>query len=409
MRFVEEEKLLSCVHCGLCLSSCPTYVELGTEADSPRGRILLMRSLEEGRLDATPEVTRHLDTCLGCRACETACPSGVPYGSLIEAARPFVERRRPAAARLARRALDALLTRPGLRRAALLPVRAVAGASWLRTLARRVPSSVTAYAAALPPARPRIALPEVIEPEGTPRGSALLLTGCVANELFATTNAAIARLLARAGVRVLIPRAQGCCGALSLHLGQRERATTLARDVVALARRFPADWIVATAAGCGALLREYDHALALGADAADVARRARDPLALLAELGLPPARHAIPHAVGVHDPCHLAHAQGVRSEVRELLRQVPALRLVEIEESDFCCGSAGTYNLTEPALAARLLARKLDHVAQSGAEILVAANPGCLLQIRAGAIARGLQVRVVHPIELLATAHGILV
>jgi len=409
MRFVETEKLLSCVHCGLCLSSCPTYVELGTEADSPRGRILLMRALEEGRLEPTPEVTRHLDSCLGCRACETACPSGVPYGELIEAARPFVEQHRPVLQRFARRALDALLTRPRARRLALAPVRAVAGASWLRALARRFPAAWSAYAAALPPSRLRTPLPPVIEPEGTPRGTALLLTGCVADDLFAHTNAAIARLLARAGVRVLIPPRQGCCGALSLHLGQRNRAQDLARGVVALAARTPADWVVSTAAGCGALLREYDHVLAHDPGAAEITRRARDPLALLAELGLPAARHALPHTVAIHDPCHLAHAQGVRTQVRDLLRQIPALRLVELEESDFCCGSAGTYNLTEPAMAAQLVARKLEHVARSGAEILAAANPGCLLQIRAGAIARGLPVRVEHPADLLAAAHGILI
>jgi glycolate oxidase iron-sulfur subunit len=407
VRFVETDKLLSCVHCGLCLSSCPTYVEIGAEADSPRGRILLMRALEEGRVAPTPEVTRHLDTCLGCRACETACPSGVPYGSLIEAARPFVESRRPPVARLARLALGAVLTRPSLRALAMLPVRAVAGRSWLRGLARRLGGTFPAYAAALPSPRLRAPLPPVLEPEGSARGTALLLTGCVAHDLFGATNVAIAQLLARAGVRVLAPPGQGCCGALSAHLGHHDRATALARDVVALAARTRPDWVVATAAGCGALLREYDHLLASDAGAADVARRARDPLALLAELGLPPARHALPHAVAVHDPCHLAHAQGVRGEVRTLLRQVPGLRLVELEESDFCCGSAGTYNLTEPALAARLLERKLGHVTRSGAEILVAANPGCLLQIRSGAIARGLPVRVEHPADLLAAAHGI--
>jgi glycolate oxidase iron-sulfur subunit len=409
MRFVETDQLLSCVHCGLCLSSCPTYVELGTEADSPRGRILLMRALEEGRLEPTPEVTRHLDSCLGCRACEPACPSGVRYGALIEAARPFVEERRPAGARLARRALDAVLTRPALRRLALAPVRMVAGTRLLRRLARRVPTAWTAYAAALPPSRPRAQLPLVLEAEGAPRGTALLLTGCVADALFARTNAAIARLLARAGVRVLIPRAQACCGALSLHLGQRERARALAREVVALVGSAPVDWVLATAAGCGALLREYDHLLTGDPGAADLARRARDPLALLAELGLPTARHALPHTVAVHDPCHLVHAQGVRGEVRELLQGIPGLRLVELEESDFCCGSAGTYNLTERELAGRLLARKLGHVAHSGAEIVAAANPGCLLQIRAGTIARGMTVRVEHPAEILAAAHGILV
>ena len=409
MRFVETEKLLSCVHCGLCLSSCPTYVELGSEADSPRGRIVLMRALEEGRLEPTAVVTRHLDSCLGCRACETACPSGVPYGALIEAARPFVERRRPRARRFARALLDALLTRPLPRRLALAPVRTVAGSAWLRRLARRVPSPWTAYAAALPPSRLRVPLPPVVEPDGEPRGTALLLTGCVADGLFAHTNAAIALLLARAGVRVLIPAGQGCCGALSAHLGQHARAVALARDVVDLATRMPADWVVATAAGCGALLREYDQLLRGEEAARALARRARDPLALLAELGLPPARHGLTSTVAVHDPCHLAHAQGVRAEVRTLLRQIPGLRLVELEESDWCCGSAGTYNLTEPEMAARLLERKLGNAARSGAEIIAAANPGCLLQIRAGAIARGLPLRIEHPADLLAASQGILI
>jgi len=409
MRFVETEKLLSCVHCGLCLSSCPTYVELGSEADSPRGRIVLMRALEEGRLEPTAEVTRHLDSCLGCRACETACPSGVPYGALIEAARPFVERRRTRARRFARALLDALLTRPLPRRLALAPVRTVAGSAWLRRLARRVPSPWTAYAAALPPSRLRVPLPPVVEPDGEPRGTALLLTGCVADGLFAHTNAAIALLLARAGVRVLIPAGQGCCGALSAHLGQHARAVALARDVVDLATRMPADWVVATAAGCGALLREYDQLLRGEEAARALARRARDPLALLAELGLPPARHGLTSTVAVHDPCHLAHAQGVRAEVRTLLRQIPGLRLVELEESDWCCGSAGTYNLTEPEMAARLLERKLGNAARSGAEIIAAANPGCLLQIRAGAIARGLPLRIEHPADLLAASQGILI
>ncbi len=409
MRFVETDKLLSCVHCGLCLSSCPTYVELGNEADSPRGRIVLMRALEEGRLAPTAEVTRHLDSCLGCRACETACPSGVPYGALIEAARPFVERQRPVLRRLARRSLDSVLTRPRARGLALAPLRAVAGSAWLRRLARRMPSPWTAYAAALPPSRLRTALPPVVEPDGKPRGTALLLTGCVADGLFAHTNAAIALLLARAGVRVLIPAGQGCCGALSAHLGQHERAVALGRALVDLATRTPADWVVATAAGCGALLREYDHLLPGDGAAADLARRARDPLALLAELGLPAARHGLSSTVAVHDPCHLAHAQGVRGEVRALLRQIPGLRLVELDESDWCCGSAGTYNLTEPEMAARLLERKLGNVARSGAEIIAAANPGCLLQIRAGAIARGLPVRIEHPADLLAAAQGILI
>ncbi|MEW6271558.1 MAG: (Fe-S)-binding protein, partial [Thermodesulfobacteriota bacterium] len=281
-------------------------------------------------------------------------------------------------------------------------------APWLRALARRVPSSWTSYAAALRPLRPApSALPRVIEPEGDVRGEALLLTGCVAHDLFPRTNAAIAGLLARAGVRVRVPQAQGCCGALSLHLGHEARARALARDVLTLAALHPTDWVVATAAGCGALLSDYGRLLSGDPAAADLARRARDPLALLDELGLPPARHPLARTVAVHDPCHLAHAQGVRAEVRRLLGAIPALRLVDLPESDFCCGSAGTYNLTEPGLAGRLLERKMRRVAESGADVVAAANPGCLLQMRAGALVRRMPVTVEHPIDLLAAAHGL--
>jgi glycolate oxidase iron-sulfur subunit len=406
-RFVEREKLLTCVHCGLCLASCPTYLELGTETDSPRGRIHLMRALEEGQLTPSPEVIRHLDLCLGCRACETACPSGVQYGRLIEAARPFVEAFRPAPARWRRRALAALMTSGLPRRVAFAPVRVVAGAGWLGRLARRLRSPWLAYAAALPPAPRRPALPEVLEPRAAARGTAVLVTGCVAETLFAATNAATAFLLQRAGVRVLVPREQGCCGALAMHLGDGARARGLARRLAEVLGSEGPDWVVSNAAGCGALLREYEELLPGDAAAAAVASRARDALELVAELGLPPASRALPCTVAVHDPCHLVHGQGVRAQVRGLLAEVPGLRLVELAESDVCCGSAGTYNLTEPAMARRLLERKLDRIAATGAEVVAAANPGCILQIRAGAIMRGLPVRVEHPVDLIAAAHGL--
>jgi glycolate oxidase iron-sulfur subunit len=397
-RFVETEKLLACVHCGLCHSACPTYLELGTEADSPRGRIHLMRALEEGRLEPSPEVVRHLDLCLGCRACETACPSGVQYGALIEAARPWVERHRPPPARLARRLLALALTTPWVRRAVFAPARLVAGLPWSRGWMR--------YAAALPRRR-RGPLPPILEPDGTARGTAVLMIGCVADTLFRDTNHATAMLLRRAGVRVLIPLRQGCCGALSLHLGARARAASLARRLAAVLARSGADWVVSNAAGCGALLREYDHLLPGDAAASLVARRARDALELLAEVGLPPAPVALAATIAVHDPCHLAHGQGVRAQVRALLAAVPGIALVDLPESDICCGSAGTYNLTEPAMAGRLLARKLGHVVASGADVVAAANPGCLLQMRAGALARGMRTEVEHPIDLLARAHGV--
>jgi len=399
MRFVDVDELLSCVHCGLCQSACPTYVELGTEADSPRGRIHLMRAMEEGRLEPSPEVVRHLDLCLGCRACETACPSGVRYGRLVEAARPFVERHRPLPARAARRALAAALTAPWLRRTLLAPARLIAGRRWTR--------GWLAFAGALPRRSRARRLPAVLDPEGAVRGTAVLVTGCVAETLFGDTNHATAALLRRAGVRVLVPREQGCCGALPLHLGARDRAAALAARLARTLADSGADWVVSNAAGCGALLREYDHLLRGDQAAATVARRARDALELLAEIGLPPARVALDRTVAVHDPCHLAHGQGVRAQVRTLLASIPGVRLVELSDSDTCCGSAGTYNLTEPAMARRLLDRKLATVVASRADIIAAANPGCLLQMRAGALQRGLTVEIEHPIDLLARAHGI--
>jgi glycolate oxidase iron-sulfur subunit len=405
VRFVETERLLSCVHCGLCLAACPTYVELGEEADSPRGRILLMRALEEGRLQPTPAVARHLDRCLGCRACETACPSGVRYGTLIEAARPFVEAHRPWPARALRAALAAVLTSRVLGPAAMAPLGAPGlGRAFVR-LAARAPRRLRpwlALAAAAPRSASARALPARIEPDGRPRGTAVLLAGCAPSRLFAGTTRAAAALLARAGVRVLVPRPPTCCGALALHLGRADRARRLARATIAAIGA--ADWVVAPAAGCGALLREYDHLLPGDAVAAAVAARARDALALLSELGTPSPRRPLDRRVAVHDPCHLVHAQGVRDEVRRLLAAIPGVQLVPLEEADACCGSAGTYNLTEPALAERLLARKVDRIAASGCEVVAAANPGCVLQLRAGVRARGLPVAVEHPIDLLAGA-----
>ena len=406
MSFAARDDLLACVHCGLCLTSCPTYLELGLEADSPRGRIHLMRALDGGELEPSAEVIHHLDACLGCRACETACPSGVRYGALIESARPYVEGFRPARTRRTRAALATLLTTRALRRAVFAPVRPVGGAAWLGRLARRLASPWLAYAAALPRAGSS-RLPLVLEPRGAARGTAVLVTGCVADTLFPRTNLNTALLLRHAGVRVVVPPAQGCCGALPMHLGHAARARALARALAATLVAPGADWIVANAAGCGALLREYDHLLRDENDAREIAHRSRDALELLAELGLPPPARRLDCTLAIHDPCHLAHGQGVRAQVRRLLAEIPGVRLVELEESDTCCGSAGTYNLTEPAMAARLRERKLDRITASDADVIAAANPGCILQMRAGAILRGLAVRIEHPLDLLAEAHGV--
>lgn len=399
MSGVDQAALDACVHCGLCLASCPTYVELGTEADSPRGRIQLVRAIADGSIDPTGEAARHLDLCLGCRACETACPSGVPYGRLIESVRPLVEVQRPATVRMARRLLSTVLTSPRLRGCVFAPARLVAG--W--PVLKRLPG--LRYAAALSRRRTR-ALPAVVEPVGPTKGTAVLLSGCVADTLFHDTNVATARLLALAGVRVLVPRGLGCCGALAAHLGVADRAESLTREVVRIVHESGADWLVSNAAGCGAHLRGVDRLLPGDEAAVRVARKSRDALELLAELGLPAPNARLERRVAVHDPCHLAHGQGVRGQVRTLLATIPGVALVDLAESDWCCGSAGTYNLTEPAMAARLLARKLANVARSGAEVVVAANPGCILQMRAGLLAGGSAVRVEHPVDVLAAAHG---
>jgi glycolate oxidase iron-sulfur subunit len=324
----------------------------------------------------------------------------VPYGRVIESVRPLVESRRSVGARAVRRLLASILSSRRLARLVFAPARLVAG----RRALARVP--FLGYAAALAPTRTP-ALPEVIEPEGAIRGTAILLTGCVASALFHDTNVRTARLLARAGVRVLVRSDLGCCGALAAHLGAEDVAHRLARDVVRVVAASGADWLVTNAAGCGAHLRGLAHVLPGDPDAAIVAARTRDALELLAELGLPAPAGLPPRRVAVHDPCHLAHGQGVRAPVRALLATIPGIELVELAESDWCCGSAGTYNLTEPAMAARLRDRKLDNVARTGADVVVAANPGCILQMRAGALARGLDVAIEHPIDVLARAHGV--
>jgi glycolate oxidase iron-sulfur subunit len=320
---------------------------------------------------------------------------------LIEAARPYVEARRPAPTRTLRRGLVRALAS----RRATAPFRLARFVPGLDRLARVVPGMWAAYLAALGVTRKAAPLPAVLEPSGTPRGTAALLLGCVSDALFESANRAAALLLQKAGARVIVVPGR-CCGALFAHAGQgdaaRERSGALARDLPR-----GADWIVTTAAGCGAHLRGLDHVLPDDARAAEVARGARDALSLLAELGLPAPPGRLDERVGVHDPCHLAHGQGVRGEVRALLRTVPGVHLVDLEESDVCCGSAGTYNLTEPAMARRLLLRKLRCIEASGATVVAAANPGCLLQIRAGMLKRGLGARVEHPLDLLARAHGL--
>jgi glycolate oxidase iron-sulfur subunit len=417
------DKLLACVHCGLCLPSCPTYVETGSEADSPRGRIYLMKALAEEKIRVGDDVVRHLDLCLGCRACETACPSGVEYGALVESARHVVEEsaaRRPLD-RLRRKALARVLPDPRrlrpaavlLRAASRLGVARLATARWLPLGARRM-------AALLPPSTPERPLGGVLQPEGPARGTVALLAGCVARVFFSNVNEATARLLALAGYRVVVPPSQVCCGALLAHMGEAREARRLARRNVNAflapgetapddASHAP-DWIVTNAAGCGATLRDYGRLFADDAvfarGGASVAARTRDATELLAD-ALPEPRAAFVSRVAYHDACHLAHGQGVRDAPRALLRRVPGLELVEIPGPELCCGSAGSYSLTEPDMAWRLGERRARAVLETGADVVAAGNPGCILQIRAALRVAGRELPVLHPIEIAARAWGV--
>jgi glycolate oxidase iron-sulfur subunit len=399
------DELRECVHCGFCLNACPTYLELGTEMDSPRGRIHLVRALVDGTLSLDGDVVRHLDLCLGCRACESACPSGVRYGHVFEDARAYIEPRAPRAwlERWQRRALLAIF--PYRRRLrVLLTLVDVARALGLWPALARASEA----AQLLPDERPPMPSGAYHAARGVERQRVALLTGCVGGELFGGVNAAATRLLTRGGASVIVPPGQGCCGALHLHSGDPATARSMARRNID-AFSSEVDAVVVTAAGCGSTMKEYGHLLADDPKYAERARhfagRVRDISEVVAELGLEAPARPTAGRVTYHDACHLAHAQGVRAQPRRLLAIIPGLALVELEESDVCCGSAGSYNLTEPAMARRLRERKVDRIVASGASCVAAANPGCVLQIRAGLAARGLSVRVAHPIELLDEAY----
>lgn len=399
------DALRSCVHCGICLPQCPTYRVLGEEMDSPRGRLYLMRAVAEGRLDVTDTFVRHMDLCLGCRACETACPAGVPFGRLLESTRAQIERRgRPWSIRAFRALLLALFPHPERLAWALSGARLYRRAGVQRIVRRagilRTFPRLAALDALLEDVPEEAPMPEFVAARGRAQGRVGLLLGCAQRHLNPEVNRDTARLLSLAGWDVVIPRAQGCCGALELHAGRPDAYRARAR---ALAAAFPADldWVVTNAAGCGAAMRDYGHWL----DAPGIGRlaeRTRDVSELLADAELP--LEPLPLTVTYHDACHLAHGQKIRAAPRRLLRRVPGLTLLELTDSDLCCGSAGVYNVQEPAMADALLALKIDRIVETGAAIVVAGNPGCLFQIAKGIRQRGLAIEVVHPVSLVARA-----
>jgi glycolate oxidase iron-sulfur subunit len=400
--------LRACVHCGICLPECPTYRVLGEEMDSPRGRVYLMRAAAEGRATLTPTFARHLDLCLGCRACETACPSGVPFGQLLEATRGQLDRQGVRAPATDHRALAWALRvfpHPG-RLGRLLGLLRFYQRSGLRTLVRslgvlRRSPRLASMEALLPevPARAR-PLPALTPARGPRRGRAGLLIGCVQRHLYADVNAATVRLLSAAGWDVVVPREQGCCGALHLHAGRLDEFRTMARRLIG-AFGSDVDVVVVNAAGCGSAMKEYDHWLADSA-AHQFARTVRDVSEVLIDSDL--ALRPLFARVAYHDACHLAHGQRIRSQPRDLLRRIPGLTLVDVKDAALCCGSAGVYNLMEPEIAGELGREKAERIRETGASIVAAGNPGCLMQIARHCRALGVRVEAVHPVTLLARA-----
>jgi glycolate oxidase iron-sulfur subunit len=412
--FVDRKLIKQCVHCGLCLSACPTYKILGSELDSPRGRVYQMRALQEGRIHLEDQHFRlHVDRCLNCRACETACPSGVQYGQLLEATRAVIPPRDATEQALRTVVLNRVFTTPVLLEALGIGMRlyqksglqAVARATGLL---RHLPRNLGQLEALLPPMQGGIvkpSLPEVEPARGTRVARVALITGCVQEQFFSSTNAATARVLAINGCEVIVPRAQVCCGALHTHGGERDTARSLARRNIATFEATGADYYIINAAGCGSTLKEYHHLLAEDPAWAERAHhfttKVRDVSQFLASIELNRAFGEIRRRVTYQDACHLAHGQKITVQPRELIQMIPGIELVEMNESDTCCGSAGVYNVTQFDLSMGLLERKMANVVATKAQMVVAANPGCIIQLMNGVRRRGVAMEVVHPVDLL--------
>jgi glycolate oxidase iron-sulfur subunit len=408
----ELDLIEDCVHCGFCLPSCPTYALWGEEMDSPRGRIVLMRLGHEEGAELTPTMVDHFDNCLGCMACVTACPSGVQYDKLIEDTRAQVERRHPRTPRerLLRRLVLAGFTRPGTMRAAIPALAAYHRSGLARLIERRrvlerFPTLRT-LARLAPDVRVRAAierLPTVTAARGARRGRVALLQGCVQRAFFGDVNAATAAVLAAEGFEVHAPRLPRCCGALGLHTGEEQNSLARAKETIAALEGY--EHVVVNAAGCGSAMKDYGHILrddpAWRERAEAFSARVRDATELLAEQEPVARRGPVRIRVAYHDACHLAHAQGVRSQPRELLRGIPELELLEPRDWEICCGSAGIWNILNPEPADELGRRKAERLLETGAEAFAAANPGCELQIAAHLERLGRPLPTYHPMQLL--------
>jgi Fe-S oxidoreductase len=425
-----------CVHCGFCLPACPTYQLWGEEMDSPRGRIHLVSQLLDGA-PLTDAAAEHFDRCLGCMACMTACPSGVQYDQIIEVAREWTEAGGAAGSagpavppaprsrrdRATREAIFAVFPYPRRLRAAIAPLRAAqrTGTDRLLTrgglqgvLGRLSPAAAAALRLAPPPSRPLPPgrFPARVPALGQRRAVVGMLTGCVQSVFFPQVNAATARVLAAEGCDVVIPRDQGCCGALSLHSGRMDEAALFAARTIEAFEAAQVDAIVVNSAGCGSAMKEYEPLFAdspeWAARAAALSAKVRDFAEFLDALGPAAQRRPVEVRAAYHDACHLGHAQRITAAPRALLHAIPGLDLVELKDAGMCCGSAGVYNLLQPDAARELGSRKADTVVDSGASLLISANPGCTLQISSALAARGVALRTAHTAEVLdASINGV--
>ncbi len=418
---IDYRYFMNCVHCGLCTSFCPTYLETGDENDSPRGRIYLMRNVVDGQLPLTNTVKSHLDLCLDCRACETACPSGVQYGRLIEPFRVEMQRR-DAAEGLGdangwfhRFVLYGLFPYANRLRWALAPARFVQRLGLDRIadglgLTKLLPQKLQRMQELLPklgPATPR--LPELLSPVGKRRARVALFTGCVADAMFGHTNWATARVLQFNGCEVVVPKAQACCGAIHYHSGAGEPALQLAKTNAAAFNPDDVDAVIINVAGCGSMLKDYGHmAHELAPSDATTrdrlekfAHKVKDVSEFLMSLGPIAPTGEIKLRATYHDACHLCHAQKVREQPRDLLSLVPGLELVPLAESEVCCGAAGSYNLTQPEMAAQLGRRKLENILKTKAQAVITGNAGCSLQLQMQLRQSGHDIWVAHPMDVL--------
>ncbi|HLL80363.1 MAG TPA: heterodisulfide reductase-related iron-sulfur binding cluster [Ktedonobacteraceae bacterium] len=455
-----------CIHCGFCLPTCPTYAVLGVEMDSPRGRIYQMQAVAEGRMEISPEFVEHMYCCLGCRACETACPSGVQFGKLIEAAREQIQievahtplfgeqlERQNGQQQLpepkgsaqyplhldegSTRALESLTERL-LRRFffdLMLPSRLVTSLvftglkvyqrSGLQTLAHR--TGLLDVADALPtPFQGKLKTPEALMPSargdllpqpiaeytpaiGKQRYRVGFISGCIMDQVFRDINEATIRVLAANGCEVVTPPQQQCCGALHVHAGEAERGRMLARHNIDVFEPYACDYIIINSAGCGSNLKEYGHLLRddpLYAKRAEAfSAKVKDVSEFLTSIDLNRGMGEVHRTIAYHDACHLFHGQKIKQQPRDMLKTIPGLTIVPLKESEWCCGSAGIYNITNQEMASQLLERKMNNIAATGAQIIATGNPGCMMQIGLGARERGMDIQVVHPVELLDEAY----